>query len=917
MRLATIVAAALFTAGGLFAATSVQAAITHYELNIPREPLDTALKDLAQQTGLQVGRFSDAIKGDILVGPVIGNYSAAEALKTLLAPARLTYRSINDHAFIIMRPDDIPASPAPSPLSSTVGADERESFLDRPRVAQATLGNSVQTAPVKPPSDAGSPQEQPARLEEVIVTGSHIRGVRNDTSPMVTLDQTYIQRSGFTTMSQLVQSLTMNFNGGDAGASETAAFGNSPYAGQNLNRGTGFNLHGMGSVATLTLIDGRRVAPAAEGQFVDISNIPLAAVERVEILTDGASAIYGADAVAGVVNIILRKNFDGAETVLESGIATRGNAAEERISQTLGKTWSSGNALLVADFYKRDPLDARDRDFIVEAGGAQPLGPTYLLPKRNAKTLILNLNQSLPEGFDLTGNVLYSHEQVRQATTDVTGELDTNSPVTNQWSAMLGLGYQAIGDWRLELDGNISQMKTVTDFTGVDLPTQTLVFLIDNYRDKFDMWTVDFKADGSLFELPAGKARLAIGGSYRRDQAHSDREWVIPARGYQLHADDSRDVRAVFLELFVPLVSRAQQIPWVRRIDLSLAGRYDDYSDFGNTTNPKFGLVWTPVDGLDIRASYGRSFRAPTVYEKALVNRGVQISNTTVDGLDGSQVPIFFLAGSKALTAERSRDFSLGLTYRPERAPGAELAVNYFNVDYTGRISTPPFDNGMLFNRSEFGSLITELPSDAAAQAYLDSAVASGALYQDLLGTGATGVRYVFDWRQQNAARSKIDGVDVTGAYQFVHGIDTYALNLSYTRLDKIRTSLLADTTPVDLVNTYEQPLKNRARLMGTWSRGGFSSTPVVNYTNSYINASVLPREPVKALTTVDLTLAYDFSQLRTSGVLSGTKVSFSVRNLFDVNPPHANDPLYSMGFDVFNADAIGRYVTLRLANHW
>src|SRR5262249_39718053 len=98
MRVATTIVVALFTTGGLAAAQSARGAATHYDLNIPREPLDTALKDLAQQTGLQVGRFSDAINGDTVVGPVSGNLSAEEALKTLLAPAKLTYRTLGDSA---------------------------------------------------------------------------------------------------------------------------------------------------------------------------------------------------------------------------------------------------------------------------------------------------------------------------------------------------------------------------------------------------------------------------------------------------------------------------------------------------------------------------------------------------------------------------------------------------------------------------------------------------------------------------------------------------------------------------------------------------------------------------------------------------------------------------------------------------
>jgi len=78
-----------------------------------------------------------------------------------------------------------------------------------------------------------------------------------------------------------------------------------------------------------------------------------------------------------------------------------------------------------------------------------------------------------------------------------------------------------------------------------------------------------------------------------------------------------------------------------------------------------------------------------------------------------------------------------------------------------------------------------------------------------------------------------------------------------------------------------------------------------------------LPHERIKAWATVDLNLAYDFSHLQTSGLLDGFKMALSITNLFDVNPPYATDPFYSMGFDVFNADAVGRYTTLQLTKRW
>jgi iron complex outermembrane receptor protein len=889
---------------GCLLANSSYAQEARHQISIKPQSLIAALNALAAQTGLQIVVMSQ-VTANKQAPAVSGDLTNDEALAKILRDTGLSYQKIDNNTVAI--------KPAPTPPAAPIAADAHRTLW---RSAQEDSGVGTNGP------GTGEPPRNESRtvLEEVVVTGSHIRGVRNDTAPVLILGRDYIDRSGYTTMTQLVGSLPMNFSGGQNGSSEVAGFGNAPGSSQNLTRGTGFNLHGLGSVATLTLINGRRIAPAAEGQFVDISTIPLAAVERVEILTDGASAVYGADAVAGVVNVILRKDFDGAETSVDVASATRGGTAEQRVSQTIGKTWAGGNALLVADWSKRDPLDARDRDYIVNAGGVGALGPTWLLAKRNTGSLVFTLDQSLPGNLDLLTNVLYSHEKVDQATTDPTETIATSHPITNAWSALLGLGYQPFGDWRFELDGLAARMETVTSFNYTDIPTDTIQLLWTDYRDRFDMYEGDFKADGSLFPLPAGEVRLATGASFRDDQLRSGRNRIIPNLGYQARAEDHRHVTSVFAEVFVPLVSRELDLRLARRIDLSLAGRYDDYSDFGNTWNPKYGLVWTPVDGLDIRASYGTSFRAPSVAEKALIARGQQIYTGTVDSADGSgaQVPIFFLQGSAPLSAEKSRNLSLGFTLQPVNLPGAQLSASYFKIDYRNQISSPPFDGGMLFHRDQFGSLITELPSDAASQAYLDSRLAAGDTFFDYAGTGgATGVRYILDDRQQNAARTHIDGADISAAYQLTAGLNTFDLHLNLARLNNIRTSLLSNTTSVDLINNYEQPLKTKARLMGSWLRRGWNDTVSINYANSYTNTEVIPAESVKAWTTVDLNVSYDFSAVMSSGVLAGSKVSLSVTNLFDVDPPLTRDPIFSMGYDVFNADALGRYITLHLGKHW
>jgi len=842
-----------------------------YEFNIQGATLDAALKQFAAQSGLQVAYFTKIAAGRTAPA-VSGTFTAEEALRKLLDSSGLTFERIDGNTLAIR--------------------DERV------KAGAAADGDRALEA-----------------VSEVIVTGTHIRGVVNDTTPMMTFDRDYILRSGYTNLMQVVESLPTNFKGGASGATEVAPFGNASNYGQNLTRGTGFNLRGLGSSSTLTLINGRRVAPSAHGQFVDVSTIPLSAVERIEILTDGASAIYGADAVAGVVNIILRRDFEGMETGLQLAASDDGAVDERRLSHTIGGRWSSGNVLVTTEYHNRSEFDVADRSFIMAAGADSP---TWLLPQRELATLLFALDQQLPAGFDVNSTVMYAYEDVNQKFA-FPDSIDTQSPITKRWSASAGLGYDAFGDWRLLLDGTIARVETDTDFTGHDPETDELTFHVDDYHDVFDTWSLDLKGDGTLFELPGGAARLAVGGSYREDDLISTRVWLIPANGRQVRADDARQVASAFAEFHVPIVGAKQGFTWARRIDLSLAGRYDDYSDFGSTTNPKAGIVWSPVDSLDLRASVSSSFRAPNVAEKALGVRGVQISTGMMDAPDGSgtRIPIFYLMGSAPLTAEESDNLALGLTWRSQMLSGFELSLDYFEIDYTNRISTPPYDEGSLSRREDFGDSITEIANDDAAQAYLEARLAAGDSFIDWEGIGSTGVRYAFDLRQKNAARTRTSGFDVAMAYSFRHGANAFDLNLNVSHLREILTSLARDTNTFDQLDTYNQPLDWRGRLMGTWARGGFATTVAVNHSDDYINDSFSVDVPIGSWTTVDLNVSYDFARRPRAPWLDGARMSLAVTNLFDREPPEADSPLYPMGYDVFNADAMGRYVAARVSKRW
>ena len=194
-----------------------------------------------------------------------------------------------------------------------------------------------------------------------------------------TYDREDFDKFGSATVESLARHLLENFSGADslATVNTNGNVGNLQQgAATNIFGGAGFDLLGLGPGATLTLLDGHRIAPGGlDGSMVDVSLIPLSAIDHIEVLTDGASAIYGSDAVAGVVNIVTRRALEGAETSTRYGRSTQGGAGEFTGSQLVGHAWSSGNVLLDYEYDDSQGLDASERSWIGPENGPYSLIP--------------------------------------------------------------------------------------------------------------------------------------------------------------------------------------------------------------------------------------------------------------------------------------------------------------------------------------------------------------------------------------------------------------------------------------------------------------------------------------------------------------------------------------------------------------
>ncbi|MEO7385481.1 MAG: TonB-dependent receptor plug domain-containing protein, partial [Gammaproteobacteria bacterium] len=190
--------------------------------------------------------------------------------------------------------------------------------------------------------------------EEIVVTGSRITNRDYDSiSPIATVSSEVIQATGRTNIEQVLNTLPQVVPG-------LSATSNNPADGTAT-----VDLRGIGPTRTLVLINGRRVNPSTNEGVVDLNNIPTRLVERVEVVTGGASAVYGSDALAGVVNFILKDDYEGIELGYQTGISDESDGYENQVDLLLGGNFADGrgNATLFGSWYQRDDISQADRSY--------------------------------------------------------------------------------------------------------------------------------------------------------------------------------------------------------------------------------------------------------------------------------------------------------------------------------------------------------------------------------------------------------------------------------------------------------------------------------------------------------------------------------------------------------------------------
>jgi iron complex outermembrane recepter protein len=848
--------------------------------DIPPLPINEALLSFARQAGVRFV-MPDAQFGNARSNAVRGAFDRESALAELLRGTGVAAR-LENGAIVLLRSADASGASQPGAPQQLAG--------------RAQVGEN----------DA----------DRVVVIGTNIRGAYPASSPVEVYTAQDVARTGATTTEQFIQKLPQNFGTRNQFADGAIRQGR-------LNNGEGVNsidLRGLGVSTTLTLLNGRRMALANNGQAADISHIPLAAIERVEVLTDGASAIYGSDAIGGVVNFVLRDDFEGAETRASYGGVTSGGLRQGEVSQTFGADWLSGQGLFTAGASSFSALKTTDRDY------AAATGRGTLTPIDQRHSALASVSQSINESIELNGDFAYSRRSVKNY---ASGAFDTSRQLsdTDQYFANLGADV-ALGP---ELDASF-----LASYSSVDVDsTYFQEFPAFNFRSatsfdsKHAAYDLTAQLSGTAFEIPGGPVQFSLGVGYMDEDARG-----ATAATATTSPDIGRTTTYAFGELLIPLVREAQSIPFFRRLELSLAARYTGHDDtsstplraeLGSDTVPKVGLLWSPFEGLNVRGTYGESFRAPSLSELDPTRDVTVLFTQTVAG--AANTPVMTVTGSSPLIVpETSESYTLGLDYRPAWRPKASFSTTYFNIDYSNQIQDGGlFAPAALASPAAFPDFIYRPTSAAQIEEILRT-------YRNLtnrlgidLSNPASAASAIFaipnfwiiDARVLNLQSSSIDGMDVSvdDAVDVPWGEIHYGANIAKVFSYRQQASSTALTTSgVDVVG---RPADLRGRIYLGGSAGAWDTTLSANYVDDYRN----PFAPGGAQTvdnwlTLDWTANYRF-QSATLGL--------SVQNLFDEDPPAVTQSAVagpfglrdSVNFDPSNANPLGRLIVVSLTKRW
>lgn len=857
--------------------------------NIMRQDLATALIKLAQQRSISIIYNSKLLKGK-KSPKVNGYFSTKKTLQKLLMGSGYTFE-----------------------------ADRKGNFYIRKKSIKTVASIKTSNDDIDKFNDNTALNIEEEIFEDIVSTGSHIIGVGAVGSQILIFNREKIDQHGYATLTQFIQGLSLNFNGGVSETTSQLSFEND--AANNQNNGVGINLRGLGNTSTLVLLNGQRLAPSGiNGGYVDISMIPLSAIEQVEVLPDSASAIYGSDAIGGVVNFKLRKNYNGAETRVRYGLATEGGLEEIVIGQTLGKAWERGQGFISYEYYHRNALDAKDRSFTKDAPA-----PNDLLPEQGRHNIFLSGGYYLNENLEILTTAHYNDRSSKQNQfLTLSSPPDFNESKTKQYGGTLGalldLENNFGSDWRSEISGSYSHSEYIYK-TRIQNEPESTSRIVNRFSENV---SVNLNLTGSLLSLASGDIKLATGIHFRRD-SFGDMDLPVDQSLIRLPINDfSHNIIALYGELYLPIVGLQNRITGIEQLEISISGRTERYSDFGSSTNPKISFLYSPTSGINIRGTYSTSFRAPLLNElDETANFALLLNNIPNDMSDTGTSLVIQLAGpgNANLKPEKATTWTLGFDLQPIAVPNLKVSATYFNINYKDRID---------FSRFEIFSLLTDPNAtpfadfngpDADLFALIEN-------YQMLNFTFFPGfgppadfqdADVVFDGRQQNLSRNKVTGFD----FAFSYGFDTedtgrWDFSLGGTYLLNFLKQTEKETPVIDFIGTIDNPVSLQFHSNISWIYEGFTTNLLINYIDDYVDSRTAINVPVSSWTTANLNINYHTTG-RFGGWLDDLVFSISAVNILNTAPPFLSSlrANTNINYDPNNANPAGRTLSFQITKQW
>lgn len=759
-------------------------------------------------------------------------------------------------------------------------------------VAIVAAGQSPHVANAGPSSE-----EDIGRAGDIVVTGSRIRGAP-PASPLIVVTRQDMDNAGQHDLGEVVRSIPQNFAGGqNPGAGTRTGVG----SGDTNGGSSTLNLRGIGSDATLTLLNGHRLSTNGNGG-VDISAIPLGAVDRLEILTDGASALYGSDAVGGVANVITKKGYDGLSASALYGAATDGGYEQQQFSVGGGSTWTGGGIIAGVTYARNSAITAGQRSY------TSTMSPeTSLYPAQNRLNAFGSVSHALASSVTFAVDALYSRNISKTTAAFTTGSLiDSGSRGRSETATFVivpSLKLNLPGGWLVNsyaTYGKDTSRSAGQSYSG-GLATTLSVLCYCNTST-----SAEAGAEGPLFHLPAGDVRVAFGGGYRSSRTELN-QTVNGAASTSFAETDS--VYYGFGEMSVPLVSPRQNIPFLYSLRVNGAVRYEKYNAFGAVATPKFGLIYGITPSLTLKGSWGTSFKAPQFAQRYQSNT-VFLSAATGYGtlFPAGSTFIQINGGNKALKPERATSTTITGEFSPTSSPELKISVSYYHIDFRDRVIFPITATAGVLTNPLYASFVTANPSVAQQTA----AIAFSPTGLTVLGTAgaynAAKVVGIVDRRAANATAQTIDGIDFNIRYLLhLSADDSLALSTTATLLT-IKQKLLPTSPLLALTGNFYQPRNFRSRSGVSWGHGNLAFSGFVNFSGGAKYRNITPIVDIDPNTTVDLTARWT-----TLRPLSAT-FAIAVANAFNAKPTivPGGQP-YESKFDTTAYAVTGRTVTLQI----